>query len=67
MVAMSHGGTWDPINRKVKWFFTDNVARSLTYTATPPIDESGAHVFAGIFVIDDNPPVAFIGQATIVP
>ncbi len=35
VVAMSHGGTWDPINRKVKWFFTEPgqvYSRILTYT-----------------------------------
>jgi hypothetical protein len=64
---VSHGGAVDAVNGKVKWFFTDTLARTLTFEATPPAGESGNRTFVGTLVVDANPPIFIIGQATIGP
>jgi hypothetical protein len=48
VTEISHEGAYDPTNGKVKFGpFTDDLARALTYTATPPLDAVGAKEFAG--------------------
>jgi len=64
---VSHGGLVDAANGKVKWFFTDSLARTLTFDATPPAGESGDRTFVGTLVVDANPPISIIGKATIGP
>jgi hypothetical protein len=54
VTSISHPGAWDSVNGKVKWFFTDNTPRTLTYTATPPAGESGVRSFAGLISIDGS-------------
>jgi len=62
---ISHGGTFDSINRKVKFGpFFDATARSLTYEVTPPANESGIKQFAGTGSTDGvDTPIG--GQSTI--
>jgi hypothetical protein len=46
-------GTFDSVNRKVKWGpFFDNSQRILVYTTTPPIMESGSKTFVGTASFD---------------
>ena len=61
---VNEGGVWDDINKKVKWGpFFDNIARTLSYTATPPAGETGAKIFIGISSFDgSNQPIT--GEAT---
>jgi hypothetical protein len=64
---ISNSGTWDDVNKKVKWGpFFDNTPRTLTYQATPPANASGTKSFAGIASFDgSNAPIG--GTADIVP
>ncbi len=57
--GVSDSGSFDEVNRKVKWGpFFDDLNRSLTYTVTPPATASGSTRFAGNFSIDGlNIPV----------
>lgn len=46
--AMSDGGAYDSINRKLKWGpFLDRNIRPLTYTVTPSISAAGTNTFSG--------------------
>jgi hypothetical protein len=46
--AVSDGGAYDAINRKVKWGpFLDQDFRPLTYTVTPPLGARGTNSFSG--------------------
>jgi hypothetical protein len=46
--GISHGGLFDPANRKVKWGpFLDGEARAVSYTVTPPPQEKGPVSFQG--------------------
>jgi hypothetical protein len=48
VTEVSDEGAFDPINGKVKFGpFTDDLARTLTYTVTPPLDAVGPRKFAG--------------------
>ena len=51
--SISAGGTWDVVNSRVKWFFIDGQAQTLTYQATPPTNATAAGLFAGSAVFDD--------------
>lgn len=45
---IDNGGVFDSVNGKVKWGpFFDNTARTLSYTATPPANTTGARTFSG--------------------
>ena len=62
---INEGGSWDDINKKVKWGpFFDNTPRTLTYKATPPAGESGSKTFTGTASFDgSNLPIT--GETTI--
>ena len=46
--GINEGGTWDDVNKKVKWgTWFDDTARTLTYNATPPVGETGTKTFTG--------------------
>lgn len=50
---ISDGGGWDATNKMVKWGpFSDNSARTLTYNAKPPKNESGTKTFSGTASFD---------------
>ena len=66
----STGGSIDALHNQVKWFFSDNLARTLTYVITPPTSATGIKTFAGIVgMIDsvtfDQTTVDIVGQTTI--
>jgi hypothetical protein len=45
---VSDGGAFDPITGKVKFgLFTDDTARTLTYTVAPPASATGSYRFSG--------------------
>ena len=44
---INEGGTWDDVQKKVKWVFLDGNPRVLSYAATPPSGEDGSKCFAG--------------------
>ena len=47
------GGTWDDVNKKVKWGpFFDNSRRTLTYDITAPVGASGCYLFSGLASFD---------------
>jgi hypothetical protein len=47
---INEGGTWDSVNKKVKWGpFFDNQQRTVTYKVTPPPDGSGTKGFHGVY------------------
>lgn len=52
---IDNGGTWDSINKKVKWgpYFTDQPV-TLHYTLTPPVPVIGTPCFRGVVSIDGN-------------
>ena len=51
--AVSHGGVWDAVSRRVKWGpFLDSAPRPLNYQATPPADASGIADFTGLASFD---------------
>ncbi len=53
--AISHGGSWDSVNKKVKWGpFLDLQPRNLQYTVTPPAGATGTNTFAGLVAFDMN-------------
>jgi len=56
---ISIGGSFDDVNKKVKWGpFFDNSARTLSYTATPPVGSSGDGSFDGVASFDgSNAPI----------
>lgn len=50
VAAVSDGGAFDPVNRRVKWgpfFDVIATARTLTYQATPPAEAFGPVTFTG--------------------
>jgi len=63
---ISHSGSWDAVNKKVKWSFLDGTARTLTYKATPPAGESGTKIFSGSASFDGQ-SVAIGGDSEITP
>ncbi|RYD84488.1 MAG: M6 family metalloprotease domain-containing protein, partial [Verrucomicrobiaceae bacterium] len=45
---ITHGGTWDNVNKTVKWGpFPDSFSRALSYQVTPPTGTNGTKTFAG--------------------
>ena len=63
---ISHGGLFDGMTKKVKWgFFFDNEPRVLTYTATPPADETGQQCFGPGIVSCDGVDVGIGGEECI--
>ncbi len=50
--SSDNGGTWDSVNRRVKWVFFDDTARTLHYTLTVPAGASGDQVFSGLYAIE---------------
>ncbi|MEK7678129.1 MAG: PQQ-binding-like beta-propeller repeat protein [Verrucomicrobiota bacterium] len=51
--SLSHDGYFDSANRKVKFGpFFDGLSRTLTYTVTPPLGESGLKQFNGTSVAE---------------
>lgn len=64
---INEGGVFDSVNNKVKWGpFFDNIARTFTYTATPPGGESGIQIFSGTASFDGS-DVSLVGARHIVP
>lgn len=57
-------GEFDAVNRKVKWTFLDNLARTLSYQVTPPQNASTAMSFVGTANFDGVQEVTIIGQRT---
>ncbi len=59
---ISHGGTWDVQNEKVKWgpFWDPSIPATVTYDATPATQAIGQQCFAGTvsFDVTGNQPVA---------
>lgn len=50
---INNGGTWDDVNKKVKWGpFYDNSQRTFTYDALPPEGTSCSQYFAGKVFVD---------------
>jgi len=46
---ISDGGVWDSVSRKVKFGpFFENLSRTVTYVATPPLGTSGEVIFSGL-------------------
>ena len=46
--TIDSGGIYDTLNRKIKWIFLDNQARSLSYQVTPPQNAQGTVTFSGL-------------------
>ena len=46
--TIDSGGIYDTLNRKIKWIFLDNQARSLSYQVTPPQNAQGMVTFSGL-------------------
>ena len=64
--AISSGGSYDSVNKKVKWGpFFDSTPRILTYAATPPAGTSGAKTFSGLVAFDVFTPTPIGGLSTI--
>lgn len=63
--SVSDGGAVDLANGKVKWFFVDNLTRTLTFVATPPSDETEPRTFTGTLVVDADAPITVIGSSSI--
>ena len=50
---INEGGSWDDVNKKVKWgLFFDNNPRMLMYDTTPPSGETGEKTFSGTASFD---------------
>jgi len=50
---INEGGTWDDVNKKVKWGpYFDSNPRTLCYNATPPAGETGEKIFTGTASFD---------------
>ena len=63
---ISHGGLFDGMTEKVKWgFFFDNDPRTLTYTVTPPIGETGQQCFGVGIVSCNDADQAIVGEECI--
>lgn len=55
VINISHGGTYDSGNQKVKWPpFFDNLSRNVSYDVTPPVSADGVQCFTGIISFDGN-------------
>lgn len=52
--AISDNGEYDANNSSVKWFFLDDAARTLTYSATPDGGADGEQCFEGEINFDGN-------------
>ena len=56
--APSDNGIFDPVNRTVRFGpFFDALARTLTYTLTPPLGAAGLRLFNGTFTVDGTAAV----------
>ena len=50
---INEGGTWDDVNKKVKWgLFFDSTVRTLAYDVVAPVDAAGCYSFSGIASFD---------------
>jgi uncharacterized delta-60 repeat protein len=64
---LSHGGEFDPVNRRVKWGpFFDNTPRTLSYAATPAPTTFGSASFRGVASFD-GVSVVVAGTEQMVP
>ncbi len=54
--SISHSGAWDPNFEKVKWAFTENLSRTVTYRVNPPSASSGTSCFSGDVRFASNDP-----------
>ncbi|MEE9295166.1 MAG: hypothetical protein V3W34_09445 [Phycisphaerae bacterium] len=62
---ISDGGSWDPVNRKVKWVFFNGHPRTVSYIATPPTEKAGEVCFAGSINFDGGPNLCVGGDTCI--
>ena len=51
-INISDGGEFDSVEMKVRWFFLDDISRTLSYTAVPETNATGLAVFAGAVSFD---------------
>ncbi len=63
---ISDGGNYDAVNHLVKWYFLDNLARTLTYVAIPPTDATEGVSFSGQYSYDGSKD-AITGQRALQP
>ena len=54
--SISDNGSWDSNFEKVKWAFTDNLSRTVTYSVTPATGSSGAQCFDGAVAFTSSDP-----------
>ncbi len=65
--SVGQGGTFDALNRKVKWgLYFDAAPRALTYLVTPPTNAAGAVSFVGAASFDGLVNLDLVGQRTTV-
>jgi hypothetical protein len=63
--SINESGLWDNVSKKVKWGpFFDHNTRTLTYTVTPPVGETGVKSFSGAASFD-GVSVAIGGELSI--
>ncbi len=62
---ISSPGTYDSINKKVKFIFYDGSAQTFMYDVTPPVSETGDKNFAGTALKDNSARSDITGQAVI--
>jgi len=62
---ISSPGTYDSINKKVKFIFYDGSAQTFTYDVTPPVSETGDKNFAGTALKDSSVRSDITGQTVV--
>jgi len=63
---ISNSGFFNSADRTIRWLFLDDIPRTLTYTVTPPIGETGTKTFVGTASFD-SVNVQISGARTIAP
>jgi|GEM_PF-2348878 len=66
--SISHGGTYDSENHKVKWGpYFDDLSRTVTYEITPPVETTGEQCFGEGVITFGGPGSPIEGDACVFP